>query len=1589
MKPRQYIKLIALALSITICTNAKPAALNISDSPLYIGANIPPLVMMNISKDQQLYKKAYNDYSDIDGDGTIETTYNHAINYYGYFDSTKCYNYSTSNNRFEPIAVSSTKYCDGVSGGRWSGNFLNWVAMSRMDAVRKLLYGGMRSTDSSTGTVLERAYLPTDAHSWVKYYNGSDISKLTPYNPATTSPTGTISGANGSYAAATVTLGTGTKQFISGSASVCLGDQLKVYLTSTPASYMLGYVSTIRTGGTNYSTGNTQNCATSFEITVDASGGGVVGSGSGTAWTFENLSQTGISFCNTTIGADTGANKLSHTNTNTPLIRVALGNFSLWTANERWQCYWKEESRSTSGTAAFGGARSNGNVYSLSGVTASAFEPVRATHGQTPYDFVARVQACVSTLLGAEKCKEYPGGNFKPIGLLQVYGDTGLLKFGLMTGTYVKNISGGVLRKNIRDFSDEVNTTTDGTFKATPATGGIVNTLNKMRIFGYDYSDGTYLDATGDNCTFQLTNITEGSCTSWGNPMSEIYYESLRYLAGKTVTTAYNADDTGKIAGLTTATWSDPLSSSNYCAALNVLNFNASVSTNDYDLAATTLGDLGKAGESVSSWADKIGVVAASPNTSDNINGNSYFIGRSGAGTNELCDSKTVTGLGSIAGICPEGPTLLGSYLMPGLAYLAHTNKIRTDITVPTTDYKSLKVTTYGISLATNVPQIVVPVPGSTTGQKVIIQPAYRLDTGTGFGGGALVDLKLVSQSSTSTTATGRVYITWEDSEQGGDYDQDMWGVLTYTLNTATNSIAVTTNSIAASTANGQGFGYVITGTTKDGPHFHSGILGFNYTDPLGVTGCTNCNVGDAPTTVTYTLGASTAANLQDPLWYTAKWGGFKELRNTDGTLQTNGDKPYTTAQWDIKTTTGTIGADGTPDNYFLVSNANGLESALDKTFTAILATSSAASVATNSSSLKTGSKVYQARFNSNDWSGQLLALPISLTGVVADSSAADWDAGQVINTQSATSRVILAYNPTLATPDGIAFRWSNLSTAQQTTLNGGDSRGSQRLDYLRGDATNEGGGSTDFRKRSTSKLGDIVDSNPSYVAAIPSAGYFDSAYSTFRAGFVTTPRAAMLYTGANDGMLHGFDAATGQEKIAYIPNKVFANLPLLTSQGYGTTIGHKYFVDGSPTVEDAQISGTWKTVLVGGLGKGGQGYYALDVTNPTNFTEANAASLVLWEFTDAHDRDLGYSFSVPVIKKMANGKWAAIFGNGYNNSEADGNASTTGRAALFIVFLQEGVDGTWTSGTDYIKIVTSVGSTGTPNGLATPATLDTQGDDVVDYIYAGDLQGNMWKFDVTNTTPSSWAIAFSGTPLYTAQDASNNPQPITSKPEIALHPNGGYLIAFGTGKYLGTTDTTGPHSAQTLYGIWDNAAAVSGNRTNLQQQTVLGFVTVGTDQYPITSTTAVNYPTKKGWYMDFYNSATTGERDVFSPILDTGIITFTSVVPPASTNLCDPGTSFFYDLDVITGGRLAESPYDVNNDGVINSSDTVVFGGVNVVVSGRKSKIGITPTPTIIGAGGDSKYQVTSGSTGGTESVLKNVPGSSGRVTWREILND
>lgn len=931
-------------------------------------AGVTPLVMLTLSPDHQLSTLAYNDAIDLDGNGLAETTYTDTMDYFGLFDSGKCYTYATvPDSRFVPVALATgtnRHYCSG----HWSGNFLNWATMTRMDLVRKLLYGGLRTIDTPTRTVLERQYLPIDSHAFAKHYAGPDLASLTPFTGVATSPPSGSSTTSLQIPAGAATLTLAT------SLAAQPGDQIRVFQPGfANAHWLIGGVTAVEPGRLTLS------------VPESSSGGaGVIAS----HWTLHNLSQTGITLANLTPGDRSGnsANRSSQTNTNPPLIRVAQGDFSLWTASERWQGQWAEEqSRSREGPAgATGGLAGNGNQAHRSGLAASAADPVQAIHGlgnagASRGEYLARVEACLPTLPGRENCRAYGNGQ-KPIGLLQQYGEAGQLHFGLLTGSYDRPLAGGVLRKNSAAISDEIRGA-DGTLVSNGR--GIISTLNRLRIAGYDYQLGS--SGRQDNCGRQSTGpVPAGRCSAWGNPLAEILLESVRYLAGKEPDPAYlAAAEPGSLdaaLGLDQAAWVDPLSASNSCAPLHVLVISGGPASYDGD-QLTGLADLLPPAVDVTakSLTDAVG-------RQEGIAG-SWLIGSNGLVNDGLCTAKPVgSGLGAFAGLCPEAPSQQGTYGIAGLAHRFHTEPIRTDLAVPPSraTASDLRVSTSALVLETNLPRIRIPV-----GERIVtLVPAHRLDrsaTAAGpQGSGSLVGLKIIEQTPTE----GKLYLNWQDSAIGGG--DGLWGILAYAVNH--DRLTITTSVVATAAGTGQGFGYVISGTSQDGAHFHSGSNAFDYPDPTGVSGCRRCQVNDPPTAVTYTAtGTATGAAagiLPDPLWYAAKYGGF---------VDHNGNNlPDLPSEWDqVDNRTGRTGADGLPDNFLVASHPGQLEQALHQALLTIGQRPSSATAAPVVSQNASGTGVlYQAFYeprrrdalgNEVSWIGTLQALWLDPAGYLRE----------------------------------------------------------------------------------------------------------------------------------------------------------------------------------------------------------------------------------------------------------------------------------------------------------------------------------------------------------------------------------------------------------------------------------------------------------------------------------------------------------------------------------------------------------------------------------------------------------------------------
>ncbi|MDA8093811.1 MAG: PilC/PilY family type IV pilus protein [Betaproteobacteria bacterium] len=588
---------------------------------------------------------------------------------------------------------------------------------------------------------------------------------------------------------------------------------------------------------------------------------------------------------------------------------------------------------------------------------------------------------------------------------------------------------------------------------------------------------------------------------------------------------------------------------------------------------------------------------------------------------------------------------------------------------------------------------------------------------------------------------------------------------------------------------------------------------------------------------------------------------------------------------------------------------------------------------------------VYASSYNSGNWSGDLQAYPINITTGAIETSSPVWstDAQTQLDNLTWTGRAIATYSGSA----GIPFTYSALSAASLTNWldspvsppGTGDAQ--TVINFLRGDRTDEG---TLYRTRAH-VLGDIVDAEPAYVGA-PNDQYSDPGYTSFVSA--NAARQPMVYQGANDGMLHAINAATGADLWDYVPGLLITTPDVVTgtSIDYSTTSSlvnltmktgftHLYYVDGTPTVGDVDFSsaGTplpsnlngytpnWQTILVGGLNKGGQGYYALNVTSPTASSDAQVAADVLWEFPDSaagtsgfSASEVGYSFGQPVIVKTAAAGWVVLVTSGYGNADGSGH--------LFVLNPATGA---------LIKdiAVPATYSTTNPVGLAQIAASAPSWpyDNTVDQVYAGDLQGNVWRFDLSGSTVSSWSVQL----LAQLTDPSGSPQPVTTQPEVAniIESGTSYRVVYvGTGEYLGLSDVPNSPSAgtaatqqNTMYALVDpissgqstgTGSATTPLLTNLRSTTgglyqeVISPIT-GTSELGFSGTApnpTVVFQQDHGWYLDLPNP---DERVVTDPQVALGALIFTTNIP--STDACSPGgASWLYVLDYATGNHLTNS---------------------------------------------------------------------------------
>lgn len=734
-----------------------------------------------------------------------------------------------------------------------------------------------------------------------------------------------------------------------------------------------------------------------------------------------------------------------------------------------------------------------------------------------------------------------------------------------------------------------------------------------------------------------------------------------------------------------------------------------------------------------------------------------------------------------------------------------------------------------------------------------------------------------------------------------------------------------------------------------------------------------------------------------------AKYGGFDD-KNNDGnpfvtSIGAGADESFSNAEWQSGVDND---AKPKPAKYFLADEPRKMVAAVRRIFASASAGASSVSsgspaggALSNSRIASTGGTLYVPQADSTRWSGSVLAYKLRHeNGAAGQDATPIWNAGDRLTGNLQANPPIQARDPDtrriftmLSSGAGAEFTWNALK--EDATLKGRldtepysatgtkDNLGEARVDYLRGDRSKEAeGGNGQFRTRD-SVMGDIANAAPLWVE---------------------NAAAQAVYVGSNDGMLHAFAADSGDELFAYVPRALHARLGAYTSPDYG----HQSYVDGNSVSGEIQsANGSAKTVLVSGMGGGARGVFALDISDPARFSEDR----VMWEFTGADDSDMGHVTQAPRIMKFrteaaAAGqagvyRWFAVVPSGFNN----GNPNKA--AALFLLALDKQANTPWVIEKDYFKIVLPDPVDATVVNALGPVGDYTSADNTTLLLFAGDTQGNLWKFDFTKSAPwnesaKSGALALSGAPLMVAKDDAGKRQPITIAPEVGAGPNGGAIVLFGTGKFVEIDDLTS-RNTQTLYSVYDTGMAISDSetRTHLQQRQVkadiehAGQFTISGDAFVYGNYNAKT-PHRRGWYFDLPDAESQGERQVSQMVLSDGYLVFNTLIP--DSNVCglegNGGGGHSCAVNAMTGlssgstcipstvGVLGAPLLIQEGEGAFSSTDT--FGRrierKKVSVINLGSGEGSRPGSAIVSP--------IAGDAGGVISQI------AGRLNWREVLN-
>lgn len=1545
---RQFF--VLCLLGIGVCQAQTPTARDISRPENAIPPNIvttsnKPMMMLVASKDHTLFGPVYTDFEDLDEDGVIDTTFKPTFKYYGYFDATKCYSYSASSGGlFSPVVAATVtgdkRWTCPATQSLWSGNFLNWVTTTRLDTVRKMLYGGFRDVDAVGNTVLMGSRLVLDAHSFVKYYNGTDIRDYTPFTTAEL--TKTIGPNSGRYAGISICV-TGSTDDPAGSIPQMRLVKGNARFWSTVEILLCRW----RDSPDNYDKGTFGPKLARFYSDPLTGNGGILHEISIPSRASDGATYAGI-------GPDLN-------------VRVKVCDPALL-GEERCQAY---PASSTTNYKPYGILQEFGSAATASSPAKVEFGLITGSYDRNQTAGALRKNirdladeinpangvfchkpssGCAATLADG---RATGNGAIKTFDNIQLFGRNGA------------NTNYGNGRKPSESNEGDL-----------PAWGNPIGEMLVQALQYYAYDGSTTSGTPGpSNPPSPNTNDAMAGLpvANWSDPLAA---DAARDQYGIGMCRPLNI----------------------LALSSGALTFDGQAGTpfttlpnrrGDLDTYVNSIGDA----ENITNTLRSVGSVTGKGLTAaDDKNSCAAKKVTSLSNVNGVCpDAPALGGTYQVAGAALYGNTT------------KIRNPINPPADLPKIE-RALKVRTLAASLSGGAARIDIPIPGTNPPRYVYITPESvqnggvvsapltfaSISSGPMYGAFMVTwnDILMGGDYDMDITGFLRYDIRPNPSSPYG-YEIEVTTDITNVCGGApgTHGFSIIGVERGGVSANGRylthqhagdkdryllldGMPRVSEYLCGDAEYLNRNILVGGelkkYRDTVcfvtgdGGTGDPNnqtknkyCTVRnqDYLVKMSFDMVGEVDALIKEPLYYAAKYGAFKSSRrNADGTF-TDLTLPPDASSWDLERSDGSVGSDGVPDGYFLARRPDILEAQLRRALD-LVATDSNASPAVIGQDFTADDLKFTPKFDSIKVSGAIEAYQLDAEGYFETTPR--WEAGNKLYTQHSSSggnfrRIIT--NSGNGSAAGVAFRWDSLPSAFKTQMTTASTNvltaanAQLVVNYIRGDQSREG--PAGLRERGENLLGPIVNASP-FVQSPPS-GIFQGLSGLGYRNFLTTHknREKLLWVAANDGMLHAFRPADGSEAFAYVPGVLanrLAEIPLQRGTGGRTKINNVNFVqgtretpasdtssvwpyvDGSPFVADVKVGDTWKSYLFGALGRGGKAIYALDVTDPSLLTEANAAEIFKWQFTAANDPDLGYivgdflkhpatnqssaiaalndNYPPPSATEKPRPRFALLLGNGHKSRD--------GKAVLFIIYIDGPLaTGSWSG--RYKKIILDAGPN---NGLSTPRWEDIDGNGTADVVYAGDLKGNLWKVDISGSNPDAWGSAYKvngvNAPLYQATWISGTPAspvvtplPITSAPQVLFMGQGGMMVNFATGNAFDSGTFPNRSITQRVYGIWDRPGmGTVGGRTlprgvaTLAQRTLLRSAVSGL----VTSASGsqLNWSQQDGWY---FNLPTAGEAVLSDPSLNAGLLSFVGVRPKATTDNCNNApVAALYLLDPISG---------------------------------------------------------------------------------------